>query len=68
MAKARRVLAALERDGWVKVRRRGSHIVLRKAGRRQVWAYHDNVDLGGPALALVAKAYGYTIADLRKLI
>ena len=27
--------------------------------RQRVWAYHDGVDLGGPAMARVAKDYGY---------
>lgn len=67
MAKAARVLAALKRDGWVEVRRAGSHRVLVKDDRRRIWAYHDGADLGGPALARLAKDYGYTLAELRKL-
>jgi len=34
---------------------------------QRVWAYHDGVDLGGPATARAAKDYGYTLAELRKL-
>jgi hypothetical protein len=30
-------------------------------------AYHDGVDLGGPAMARIARDYGYTLAELRKL-
>ena len=67
MAKAARVLAALNRDGWVEVRRSGSHRVLTKDDRQRVWAYHDAVDLGGPAMARIAKDYDYTLAELRKL-
>jgi len=67
MPKAARVLAALQRDGWTETRRRGSHRVLVKDDRRRVWAYHEGVDLGGPAMARVAKDYGYTLAELRKL-
>jgi predicted RNA binding protein YcfA (HicA-like mRNA interferase family) len=63
MAKAARVLAALKRDGWIEVRRSGSHRVLAKDDRRRIWAYHDGVDLGGPAMAGVAKDYGYTLAS-----
>jgi hypothetical protein len=33
----------------------------------RIWAYHDGVDLGGPAMARVARDYGYTLAELRKL-
>jgi predicted RNA binding protein YcfA (HicA-like mRNA interferase family) len=67
MAKAARVLAALERDGWVETRRSGSHRVLAKGNQQRIWAYHDRVDLGGPAMARIAKDYGYTLDELRKL-
>lgn len=67
MPKAARVLAGLQRDGWVETRRRGSHRVLRKGERQRVWAYHDGVDLGGPAMARIAKDYGYTVDELRRL-
>ena len=67
MPKAARVLAALKRDGWTAMRRTGEHRVLVKADRQRVWAYHDGVDLGGPAMARLAKDYGYTLAELRKL-
>ena len=67
MPKAARVLAGLKRDGWVEIRRRGSHRVLVKDDRQRIWAYHDCVDLGGPAMARIAKDYGYTLAELRKL-
>jgi predicted RNA binding protein YcfA (HicA-like mRNA interferase family) len=67
MPKAARVLAALQRDGWVVVRRRGSHRVLRKGDEQRVWAFHDGVDLGGPAMARIAAHFGYTPSALRKL-
>lgn len=67
MPKASRVLAALKRDGWVETRRRGSHRVLVKDDRQRIWAYHEGVDLGGPAMARIAKDYGYTLAELRNL-
>ena len=38
-----------------------------KGDQRLIWAYHDGVDLGGPAMARVARHFGYTIAELRKL-
>lgn len=56
MSKAARVLAAL-----------GSHRVLVKDDRQRIWAYHEGIDLGGPAMARIAKDYGYTLAELRKL-
>lgn len=67
MAKAARVLAALKRDGWVETRRPGSHRVLVKGYEQRIWAYHDGADLGGPAMATIARDYGYTLAELRKL-
>jgi predicted RNA binding protein YcfA (HicA-like mRNA interferase family) len=67
MAKAARVLAALKRDGWIETRRSGSHRVLAKGDQQRIWAYHDGVDLGGPAMARIARDYGYTFAELRKL-
>ena len=67
MAKASRVLAALKRDGWAETRRSGSHRVLVKGNRQRVWAYHDGVDLGGPAMARIAKDYGDSLDELRKL-
>jgi predicted RNA binding protein YcfA (HicA-like mRNA interferase family) len=67
MAKAARMLAALKRDGWIETRRSGSHRVLIKGDQQRIWAYHDGVDLGGPAMARIARDYGYTLAELRKL-
>jgi predicted RNA binding protein YcfA (HicA-like mRNA interferase family) len=67
MAKAARILAALDRGGWIEDRRSGSHRVLVKGDQQRVWAYHDGVDLGGPALARIARDYGYTVDELRKL-
>lgn len=67
MPKAARILAALQRDGWVEVRRRGSHRLLAKGTRRAVWAWHDGSDLGGPAMGIIAKEFGYTVDDLRRL-
>ncbi len=41
--------------------------MLVKDDRQRVWAYHEGVDLGGPAMARIAKDYGYTLDELRKL-
>lgn len=60
------MLAALRRDGWVVKRRSGSHRVLVKGEQQRVWAYHDGADLGGPALARVARDYGYELDELRR--
>lgn len=67
MAKAARILAGLKRDGWLETRRSGSHRVLVQGDQQRIWAYHDGADLGGPALARIARDYGYTVDELRKL-
>ena len=67
MPKAAQVLAALRRDGWIEVRRSGSHRRLAKGDRRVTWAWHDGADLGKTALAIVAKEFGYTVEELRRL-
>jgi predicted RNA binding protein YcfA (HicA-like mRNA interferase family) len=67
MAKAAWILPALNRDGWIETRRSGSHRVLVKGDQQRVWAYHDGVHLGGPALARIARNYGYSVDELRKL-
>jgi predicted RNA binding protein YcfA (HicA-like mRNA interferase family) len=61
MAKAARILAALQRDGWSETRRSGSHRVLVKGDQQRIWAYHDGVDLGGPALARIAATMGIAL-------
>ncbi len=68
VAKARQVKKALEKAGWTLVSIRGSHHVYRKEGRIEVFAYHDNVDLGRTRMAIVAKQFGLTIDHLRRLL
>jgi len=41
--------------------------VLVKGNEQRIWAYHDGVDLGGPAMTRIARDYGYTLDELRKL-
>lgn len=68
MAKAAQILAALKRDGWIEARHgSGSHVQLRKDGRRVTWAFHNSRDLGSTELAQIAKQFGYTVDQLRKL-
>ena len=65
-AKARRVLAALLRIGWVVNRRSGtSHRVLARAEWPDfVFAFHDRVEIGPRMLARIAKHTGLSPADL----
>jgi hypothetical protein len=41
--------------------------VLVKGDQQRIRAHRDGVDLGGPAIARIARDYGYTLAELRKL-
>ena len=67
MAKARQVRRAIERAGWELVRIRGSHRLYRKGTSIVPFAYHDAVDLGRPALTIVAREFGMTVDELRRL-
>ena len=68
MPRARDVYAALERDGWIQVHRSGSHIKMRKGHRQMEWAFHEAADLGTVQMKQVAKKFGYTLEELRKLL
>jgi predicted RNA binding protein YcfA (HicA-like mRNA interferase family) len=68
VAKARQVRKALEKAAWTFVGMVGSHRKFRRGGRTKIFAYHDNVDLGGPALAKIAKDFALTLDDLRRLV
>jgi predicted RNA binding protein YcfA (HicA-like mRNA interferase family) len=67
VAKAAQVLAALNRDGWIEIRTRGSHRLLRKDNRDRRFAFHDKEDLGQVQMKQVAKEFGYTVDELRRL-
>ena len=63
--KAKRVLAALLRIGWVVKRQTGSHRTLQREGYADVvFAFHDNVEIGPRMLARIARATGLTPDDL----
>jgi predicted RNA binding protein YcfA (HicA-like mRNA interferase family) len=63
--KARRVLAALLRIGWVIKRQSGSHRTLSRSGWPDlVFAFHDDEELGPVMLARIAKRTGLTADDL----
>ena len=64
-AKARRVLSALIRIGWVVKREAGSHKVLAREGWPDtVFAFHDGDEIGPRMLARVAKRTGLMPSDL----
>jgi len=64
--KARRVLAALLRNGWtVKRQSGGSHRILERAGWPDfVFAFHDDVEVGPRMLARIGKHTGLQPGDL----
>jgi predicted RNA binding protein YcfA (HicA-like mRNA interferase family) len=63
--KARRVLAALHRIGWVVKRQSGSHRTLARAGWTDVvFAFHDDEELGPKMLSRLAKTTGLRAEDL----
>lgn len=64
-AKARRVIAALERIGWRIVRQSGYHRTLRREGWPQYrFAFHDKDELGPVILSEIAKRTGLQPTDL----
>jgi predicted RNA binding protein YcfA (HicA-like mRNA interferase family) len=63
--KARRVLAALLRIGWVVKRQSGSHRTLSRSGWPDVvFAFHDDEELGPVMLARISKRTGLKPDDL----
>ncbi|HMO44893.1 MAG TPA: type II toxin-antitoxin system HicA family toxin [Rubrivivax sp.] len=64
-AKARRVLAALQRLGWQVKRQTGSHKTLTRPGWPDVvFAFHDGDEIGPKMLARIAKHTGLAPEDL----
>ena len=64
-ARARRILAALLRIGWVVKRQRGSHRVLARPGWSDVvFAFHDDEEIGPRMLSRIAKHTGLKAEDL----
>jgi predicted RNA binding protein YcfA (HicA-like mRNA interferase family) len=65
-AKAKRVLAALLRNGWsIKRQRGGSHRVLERVGWPDfVFAFHEAEEIGPKMLARIAKHTGLRPSDL----
>jgi predicted RNA binding protein YcfA (HicA-like mRNA interferase family) len=64
-AKARRVLSALLRKGWVQKRQAGSHRTLAREGWPDfVFGFHDDEEIGPKMIARIAKHTGLTPNDL----
>ena len=64
-AKARRVLAALEKIGWQIKRQKGSHKTLSRDGFADyVFAFHDGEEIGSKMMSRIAKKTGLKPEDL----
>ena len=65
-AKAKRVLAALERIGWsIKRERGGSHKVLEHAEHPDyIFSFHDGDEIGPKMMARIAKKTGLKPEDV----
>lgn len=63
--RARLVLAALLRTGWVVKRQTGSHKVLSRPGRPDlIFAFHEGEEIGPRMLARLAKHSGLRPEEL----
>lgn len=64
-AKARGVLAALEKIGWRVKRQKGSHKTLERDGWADyIFAFHDGDEIGSKMMTRVAKKTGLKPEDL----
>jgi len=64
-ARARRVLAALVRIGWVIKRQSGSHRTLTREGWADfVFAFHDDDEIGPRMMARIGKRTGLGPEDM----
>ena len=64
-AKAKKVLAALEKIGWQIKRQKGSHKTLsRENWADYVFAFHDGEEIGSKMMSRIAKKTGLKPEDL----
>ena len=67
--KARRLLAALERCGFVVMRTHGSHRFLRHSnGKTLVFAFHDRETIGPRMLSRILKDAGISTDELARTL
>jgi predicted RNA binding protein YcfA (HicA-like mRNA interferase family) len=63
-----RLIRALEADGWKVVRQRGSHVRLKKAGRRFALVVPFHKELKKGTLAGILREAELSAEDLRRLL
>jgi predicted RNA binding protein YcfA (HicA-like mRNA interferase family) len=64
----RRLVKALEAEGWEVVRQRGSHVRLRKSGRRSALVVPLHRELKKGTAAGILRDAGLDAEDLRRLL
>lgn len=64
----RRLVKALEAEGWEVVRQRGSHVRLRKPGRRSALVVPLHHELKRGTTAGILRDAGLNADDLRRLL
>jgi predicted RNA binding protein YcfA (HicA-like mRNA interferase family) len=64
----RQLIRALEADGWKVVRQRGSHVRLKKAGRRIALVVPVHKELRKGTLAGILRDGDLSAEDLRRLL
>lgn len=62
------LIRALEREGWSVVRQRGSHVRLRKAGRRNALVVPLHKEIRKGTLAGILRDVGLSADELRSLL
>lgn len=62
------LIRALERDGWTVVRQRGSHVRLKKPGRRNALVVPLHKEIRKGTLAGILRDAGLTADELRRLL
>ena len=68
MARGAQLRRALEKR-FVKIRQSGSHITFRIGEHETaIYAFHDSRDLGERHLRMVAKDFGLTLEELKRLL
>lgn len=62
------LIRALEKDGWEVVRQRGSHVRLKKAGRRNALVVPLHKELRKGTLAGILRDADLSVDELRSLL
>jgi len=63
-----RLIKALRKEGWEVVRQRGSHVRLKKAGRRHALVVPLHRELRRGTLAGILRDADLSVDDLRRLL